>query len=765
MQLITATEQNAAPLADLQLYGSYSRIKADGAKETWEELVERVLFTPVSGLFAIGKYTQDEEALIAKMLLNRKAFGSARFMWCGGTSWIANPNNWCGAFNCVSRHVKTPEDFGILMGLGMQGCGTGAVLEKEYISQLPRINNFLLVKVTKDPQGLEGGSLGTERTAIHNYHNEVFCVFVGDSRQGWVEAYQFLINLAMSAALGRPVEIEIDLSRVRIEGSPIKGFGGIANPRRLGHMYERVAKILNNAIGRQLNSVECTLLIDEPATTIAAGGVRRFAGMKQYSKTDELAAKAKADLWVCDKHGKWRIDPEREALQASNHTRVFHTKPTLEECTDSVQKQWQTGEGAIQWAGEAVARGNADLLNTVDKKLQFLKLYPNSAEFLTSLYQQQTGQDITPEELTHRMMRYGLNPCGEAIVTDNFCNLATVHLGQIDPANHKEQTEAFRAGALQAASFLERGFTDERFQKAREFDPIVLVSFTEAFDFFARAGKIEYLRWWQAGRPIEDDGRFRKMEQDYLAKWRGIVHQTVWQYCDRNNLKRPNRCTGIKPEGSTTLLTGVGCCGVHPPKSWRYIRRKNFRKNDPIALAAIDYGYSVVPGRNDKDLDGNLLNDPFSPLCTEWVCETPVEEQLVRLIPEIDTENIDPGTFSAAAQFDWFMQVQTHYSTHNVSCTLELFESEIPAVASLIYQAIQADAGYISMALLSRFNDRQAFPRLPFEPISKETYSLLVTEIQTRRKSEDFNALVKQHLNGVENSPHTPACDSLSCQQ
>ena len=42
----------------------------------------------------------------------------------------------------------------------------------------------------------------------------------------------------------------------------------------------------------------------------------------------------------------------------ANHTRVFHRKPTLEECIDAVRKQYYSGEGAIQWAGEAVARAN-----------------------------------------------------------------------------------------------------------------------------------------------------------------------------------------------------------------------------------------------------------------------------------------------------------------------------------------------------------------------------------------------------------------------
>jgi len=51
----------------------------------------------------------------------------------------------------------------------------------------------------------------------------------------------------------------------------------------------------------------------------------------------------------------------------ANHTRVFHHKPTLDEC-EAVRKQYYSGEGAIQWAGEAVARANCDLLKTPELK-------------------------------------------------------------------------------------------------------------------------------------------------------------------------------------------------------------------------------------------------------------------------------------------------------------------------------------------------------------------------------------------------------------
>ena len=174
-------------------------------------------------------------------------------------------------------------------------------------------------------------------------------------------------------------------------------------------LYQKCASILNQARGRRLNSVECCLLIDYAAETVVAGNIRRSAGMRQFAADDDLAATAKDNLWQQDESGNWRIDPQRDALRMANHTRVFHRKPTLEECIASVNKQYYSGEGAIQWAGEAVARANCDLLSTPGLKKDFLAAYNQGK---AKEWIQQIRPDIDAQELEHRLGRYGLNPCG-----------------------------------------------------------------------------------------------------------------------------------------------------------------------------------------------------------------------------------------------------------------------------------------------------------------------------------------------------------------
>jgi ribonucleotide reductase class II len=140
----------------------------------------------------------------------------------------------------------------------------------------------------------------------------------------------------------------------------------------------------------------------------------------------------------------------------------------------------------------------------------------------------------------------------------------------------------------------------------------------------------------------------------------------------------------------------------------------------------------------------------------------------VELPVEVEWANL-PGAgqieieqFSALAQFDFYMQVQKYYTTHNTSATIELREDEVEALGSRIYEAIRDDEGYISAALLARFD--APFPRLPFEKIDKPTYERLVAEVKQRRRTDNFFAALARHDRNLTLTAEGPAgCDALGC--
>jgi ribonucleotide reductase, class II len=1063
-----------APTANPVFFRTYSRFTATG-RETWQQVCTRTL----AGLVKLGKLTDAEADIIDRMQRQVKAMPSGRWLWVGGSEWLEQPQNFSGAYNCTSTNVCDWAAFALMMDLAMMGCGTGAILEPDLIGKLPVVRNQLNIAITNEIGGVPIASR-QELSTVEVADNKA-TIRVGDSRQGWVSSYKILLELSSDDRFNGEVNVSIDLSNVRPAGEQLKGFGGMANPVRLPELYGRCAGILNKAIGRQLTSVECCLLIDEAAVTIVAGNIRRSAGMRQFNYNDKLGATAKDNLWQQDESGNWRIDPERDSLRMANHTRVFHHKPTLEECVAAVQKQYYSGEGAIQWAGEAVARSNADLLITPELKADFLKVYAQgkAKEWLKNHH-----SNLDESEINHRLSRFGLNPCGEIIgtnfhcvsgetllitrdglskikdvidreieiwngkswskvtpfqtntnqklyrvqfndgsyldateyhrffVKDRFnqeyqevltkdlmdvsryhihtepfqiqyedgskidpsyaytlgvavgdgtvdqknrakirlyegksdlivaghkspernydylpaftdvteldfsaeflkslktnpeafdiiaswnrqailhfiagladtdgsntqsngiriyisdrdrahrcqlllakcgircslnlmsykgavanygvrsqdlyylqitncaeipcqrldtskstepigkgkwqvirgveelpglhdtfcfnepefhkgvfgltlagnCNLSEIHLNQLDPNNHQEQQDAFTASALSVAALLNHKFQEPRYQYSRELDPIVGVSFTGLFDFFVHAFGSEWLQWWTAGRPATAEGiAYKQKEHEYLNTWREVVEQTVWEYCDRHGIKRPNRCTTVQPSGTKSLLTGASP-GWHAPKAQRFIRRITFRKDDPVALACIDYGYSVIPSQSDKDENGNLLDDAYDPRCTEWLIEIPVAVSWADL-PGADS--IDIGQFSALAQMDFYMGVQQHYVRHNTSATIELREHEVDALGKRIFEAIRDDEGYISAALLARFDDHQTFPRLPFEPIDKATFDEMMVGVIQRRQTAEFHTALSRYDLGNKSEESGPAgCDSDKC--
>ena len=146
--------------------------------------------------------------------------------------------------------------------------------------------------------------------------------------------------------------------------------------------------------------------------------------------------------------------------------------------------------------------------------------------------------------------------------------------------------------------------------------------------------------------------------------------------------------TTVQPAGTKSLLTGASS-GWHPPKAQRFIRRITFGKNDPLVSALRDWGYHVIPAQSAKDEDGNLLDDILDPRVQEVLVEIPTEVSWANL-PGCD--QFDLSKLPAVAQWGLYMQVQTFYTEHNTSATIEFREDEIPVLTSCIHTSM--DAGY-----------------------------------------------------------------------
>lgn len=401
-----------APCAYPVFERTYSR-RTEKGRESWHEVILRCM----QGLKKLGKLTQNQSELVEWAMRNHYCYPSGRWLWVGGTPWLEKEANFKGAYNCTGTNIDCLEMLAQQMEFAMSGCGTGCVLEEKYIKFIPTVQRKVMVEIVGKAGDIPKANR-LENTAVVFVEDEVR-IMVGDSRQGWANAYLDVLKLATKISPTLPsdeLKIMIDIGSVRPEGERINGFGGVANPVKLIEMFSKIAKVLNRAVGRQLTSVEIWQLVDEVALGVVAGNVRRSAGMKQSSSDDHLFAVAKDNLWQVDENGNWSIDSDRDALRMSNATRIYHHVPTYDEVHQAVTKQYYSGEGAIMFSPEAIARANADLLDTPQRKATFIELYlssPDSAKlFLAEIFKGKHFIDIEAKELEHRLQRYSLNPCG-----------------------------------------------------------------------------------------------------------------------------------------------------------------------------------------------------------------------------------------------------------------------------------------------------------------------------------------------------------------
>lgn len=199
-------------------YRTYSRTMADGRQEAWPDTVLRV----VDGVFTIRKdwyekqrlpwdegYWQTTAAEMGRAILNMEFLPPGRGLFAMGTDYVYERGS-MALFNCAATTCENLEsDLGWVMDALMCGVGVG-------IETIPT------------------------KVELHTPSGEPVLYVIPDSREGWVESEELLIRSYVEGS--NP--IQFDYSKIRPEGTPLKGIGGYAagpDPLRKLHEHTRTA--------------------------------------------------------------------------------------------------------------------------------------------------------------------------------------------------------------------------------------------------------------------------------------------------------------------------------------------------------------------------------------------------------------------------------------------------------------------------------------------------------------------------------------------
>jgi adenosylcobalamin-dependent ribonucleoside-triphosphate reductase len=362
-------------LGEITFVRTYSRVKEDGTKERWYEVVRRV----IEGMYSVQKNHAKENRLPWNDYKAQKSAQEAfdrmftlkwtppgRGMWTFGTPLTMEKRNSAALQNCAMVSTKDLDKndpgqlFSWVMDALMLGIGVG-------FDTLGKDKNFPIY-LPVEP--------------------EVTYV-IPDTREGWVESTRLLINSYLRA--GQNVQ-KFDYSEVRPEGAPIKGFGGVASgPAPLIKLHERISHVLTQRVGDNLDARAIVDLINLIGTCVVSGNVRRSATLALGVDGDEDFLNLK----------NAEVFPERNSYDPENPGWAWMSNNSIEASVGMDYEKYvdrivDNGEPGFIWLD--VARNFGRLADPAD------------------------GKD-------YRVM--GFNPCAEQpLESYELCTLVEVHLNR-----------------------------------------------------------------------------------------------------------------------------------------------------------------------------------------------------------------------------------------------------------------------------------------------------------------------------------------------
>ena len=267
----------------------YSRFDYEkNRRETWEETVDRYFNFFKEHLFDACEFKPTPQIVttLKNAILNLEIMPSMRCLMTAGEA-LKREN--VAGYNCSYIAIEGFRSFDELLYVLMNGTGVGFSVERQYVQNIPIIND--------------------------EFHDTDTVIIVSDSKLGWAKALRELIYLLAAGQIP-----QFNLSRVRSAGSPLKTFGGRASgPEPLEDLFHFCINIFKGAAGRKLTSLEAHDICCKIAEVVVVGGVRRSALISLSNLSDDRMRHAKSGRW-------WESNQQR-AL--ANNSACYTEKPDM----------------------------------------------------------------------------------------------------------------------------------------------------------------------------------------------------------------------------------------------------------------------------------------------------------------------------------------------------------------------------------------------------------------------------------------------------
>lgn len=481
----------------------------EGRRESWRETVGRYVDFMVNHLAENYNYdvAADTRQEVYDAIYHGEVLPSMRALMTAGP---ALEREHVAAYNCAYVAVDDLRAFDESLYILMNGTGIGFSVESKYVDQLPIV-----------PEDLSVSDVD---------------IYVEDSKEGWAKAIRQQFESIFNDGLIR----NLDVRDVRPAGARLKTFGGRASgPEPLVELNEFINKMVQNAAGRALTSLECHEIMCKIGQIVVVGGVRRSALISLSDLEDEEMRDAKTGAW-------WQEKPH---LALSNNSAVHDVMPSRA----VFDEEWD----ALRRSGS----GERGFFNRQGAMRQM----------------RATGRKPDPD--------VGCNPCSEILLrSQEFCNLTTIIVDPEDGLNElrRKARLATILGTWQS-TLTNFGYLRDKWSENCEDERLLGVSMTGIF-----------------GHDDLNGNNGRRARRLLLSVIRETTRETNDSLADAIGVNRSAGITCVKPEGTTSQMMNVSS-GLHPWFDRYFIRTIRGDKKDPLSQFLVSMGFPVEDDMMNPD--------------------------------------------------------------------------------------------------------------------------------------------------------------------
>lgn len=732
------TPKHMNEMAQFVFYRTYSRwLPSQNRRETWKEAVARAVDYNASialthleeiNFKAPIEHIKAEAETLFDNIFNLKQFLSGRTHWVGGAESGVAHKFPLANFNCSFIDITKWEDICDLFYLLLIGVGVGFKCTKAQAVFLPPIrNDFTLIHSEYKPLPKEERLEHTKVVAMNNGYAKIY---IGDSKEGWVEALRSFFNF-LTDEDQEIKTIKISYNSIRPHGERLNTFGGTASGHEpLKEMFEGIEKVLKGTMDsaikppkhyyahenlhmwRKVRPIHILDIGNLIGNNVVVGGVRRTAEIFLCDADDWECILAKYGI-----NGIWD-----EARHAKISTELMKFVPH-EELTWLLKMQY--GDANVRPLHHRRMSNNSIAFNKKpDKEMLDLIFLIMQGEGEPGLVNLESANKRRPNVK-------GINPCAE-ILLDSYgvCNLTTVNVAGFvipDEEGYKldfkglmeAQALSTRAGIRMTCLNLEL----LHWNKVHHRDRLIGCSLTGWKDAMAM---LKYTT---------------EQEEELLNILSQACTTEAIRYCHVLRITTPLLDTTIKPEGTLSQVANGVSSGLHSSYAPYFIRRIRINAKDPLALVAKDLGWEINP---EVGTPGETFEEQLDNART-LVISFPIKSGS-------DTTRKD---FTAKEQIDNYFMFQEIYTSHNSSNTISVKPNEWNTVRDIIFEKWD---DFIGVSFLAE--DGGSYPLSPYEEIDEKTYN----EMTSNMKPFDPE-LIKKYESGTSGATEDgmESCESGIC--